>query len=304
MSEGDDRVARIPTRAFGRTYKVLPEHVRADLDTLQREGAIYADHWIEEIGDFRHVRIAFTDEERRDYARRAWAYELWLRAGQPHWAMDTPAIDADVAKEADTYVLHTIHGDTFGPPYHCFAAFLGDHLEALVCGMEPERQKVVELHGREAILHDVKRVIDSLTPTIRSFNNREKGLSPWAVTREDDARDLLYVMLRPIVFDLAKEEAVPSRAGTHKLVDLYSKAVKLFLEVKWIAKRGQWKRIVEEIHVDVQCYVSHPSCDTLVFVIVDAARDVPDPRCLERELSCTQVIEGRSVDVRVYIAEP
>jgi len=304
MSEDEAGDVRIATKAFGHIYTVLPEHVRDDLDSLQREGAVYADHWIDEIGDFRHVRIAFTLEERAEYARRAWAYELWIRADEPHWARDVHGIDEDIARDADSYVVHTIHGDTFEPPNHCFAAFLGAHLEVLLCAPDRARQQVIELHGREAFLYDVKRVIDSLTPTIRSFNNREKGLSPWVVAQEDDARDLLYVMLRPVVFDLAKEEAVPSRAGTHKFVDLYSKSVKLFLEVKWISKRNQWKRIVEEIHVDVQCYIAHPSCDTLLFVIVDAARDVPDPRRLESELSGVQTISGRTVDVRVYIAEP
>ena len=38
----------------------IPGHVRQNLESLEREGVIYADHWIEEIGDFRHVRIEFT----------------------------------------------------------------------------------------------------------------------------------------------------------------------------------------------------------------------------------------------------
>lgn len=305
MSEDTEyRVERLPTIAFGREYTTVPDHVRVDLDSLQREGAIYADQWVEELGDFRHVRIAFTEAERIEYARRSWAYELWLRAGTPRWARDVPGIDLDVAHDADTYVMHTRSGESFGPPYHCFAAFLGNHLESLSCGTANERRKVIELSGKEALLHDVRRVIESLTPTIRSFNHREKGLAEWSVVQEDDARDLLYVMLRPIVFDLAKEEAVPSRAGTHKFVDLYSRAVKLFIEVKWIARRGQWKKVVEQIHVDTQSYITHPDCETLVFVIVDAARDIPDPRRFEHELSGVQTIASRTVTVRVFVAEP
>ena len=304
MDDFETRAERLPTVAFGRQYTALPEDIRDDLDSLQREGAVYADHWVEGIGDFRHVRIAFTEAEQGEYARRSWAYELWLRAGMPEWARGVPGIDLDVARDADTYVLNTINGDSIGPPYHCFAAFLGEHLESLICGVADGRSVVIELNGKDRLLDDVRRVIDSLTPTIRSFNSREKGLSAWTVSREDDARDLLYVMLRPIVFDLAKEEAVPSRGGTHKFVDLYSRAVKLFVEVKWIARKGQWKRIVEQIHVDTQSYVAHPACETLVFVVVDAARDIPDPSRLENELSGTQVIDGKTVTVRVFIAEP
>ena len=59
-------------------------------------------------------------------------------------------------------------------------------------------------------------------------------------------------MLRPRIFDITKEEAVPSKAGTYKIVDLCSKAVPFLIEVKWIGRRGLWKRKVDEIHVDIQ----------------------------------------------------
>ena len=295
---------RLPTVAFGREFTHIPEHIKEDLDTLDRESAIYTDQWIEEIGDFRHVRIRLIGNESAEFARRAWAFELFIRAGCPKWARDTPKIEPDIAADADTYSPHLRDGTAVPPPYHCFAAFLGDHLEALTCGMLKERVEVIELKGKEALLFNIRRVIESLTPTIRSFNAREKGLTPWPINQEDDVRDLLYVMLRPIVFDLDKEEPIPSRGGTHKFVDLYSSAVNLLLEVKWIGKRNQWKRVIEQIHVDTQTYIAHPACETLVFVIVDVVRDIPDPRRLEHELSGEQSISRKKLDVRVFIAEP
>jgi hypothetical protein len=295
------KVSRLPTVALGRTFTHAPEDVRRDLDTLHRELAIYTDHWIDELEDFRHVRIAFTPEERDDYGRRAWAYELFLRAGHPDFAASVPGIDADVAQDADSYSLTTAGGKVI-QPYHCFAAFLGPPLERLTCSTT-ERQIVLDLHGREALLFTVRRTIETLTPTIRSFNSREKGLASWSITREDDVRDLLYVMLRPAIFDLMKEEPVPTRAGTHKFVDLCSKALGVLIEIKWISRRGRWKRIVEQIHVDIQTYVSHPACRDVVFVVVDAARDIPDPRNLEHELTGEQAIGDVRMNVRVIVCE-
>lgn len=188
-----------------------------------------------------------------------------------------------------------------GPPYHCFAAFLGRHLEALTC-FRNERETVIQLEGKAAALFEVKRAIDSLTATIRSFRSREKGLCPWTISREDDVRDLLYVMLRPRIFDIVTEEAIPSKAGTHKFADLCSKAIPFLLELKWIGRKGDWKKKVEEIHIDIRTYVAHPASET-IFVIVDDVRDIQDPRALERELTTTQTIGEREVDIFVSVRD-
>ena len=280
----------------------IPDHVRDDLDSLSRECAVYTNHWIEEVGDFRHIRIDFTPEERDEFFRRSWAYELFIRAGYPTWAAETPGIDEDIAHDADTYSAVLRDGTEILPPYHCFAAFLGRHLEKLVCS-NSGREVVIQLDGREAKLFEVRRAIQTLTPTIRSFERRERGLNPWKITCEDDARDLLHVMLRPVIFDITKEEAIPSKAGTHRFADLCSNAVQFLIELKWIGKRGTWKRKIEEIYVDIQTYARHPACETLFLVIVDSVKDIPDPCQLEEELSGTQIVDNLKVNVRAFVCE-
>ena len=59
----------------------------------------------------------------------------------------------------------------------------------LTCSIT-DRTTVIDLRGRELILFEVHRTIESLTATIRSFNNRERGLQPWVIACEDDVRDL------------------------------------------------------------------------------------------------------------------
>ena len=301
--EGDDGAAydRAPTVAFGHRFTNIPEHVRQDLETLERECAVYADHWIDELGDFRHVRIDFTPEERSEFARRSWAYELFLRADVT-WALEVPGIDKDVAQDADTYSAVLTDGREINPPYHCFAAFLGPHLAALSCSRS-ERETIISLQGKEAALFEVRRAFQSLTATVRSFNNREKSLTPWTITCEDDVRDLLYVMLRPRIFDITKEEPVPSKAGTYKFVDLCSNAVPFLVELKWIGRSGTWKKKIEEIYVDIQTYAKHPASQTIFFVIVDDVRDIQDPRQLERDLTSPQTVDGREIDIVLFVCD-
>ena len=301
MDDTMDESAHI--EIFGYQFSAIDwEHI-GDLFSLEREGIIYTDHWIDELDDFRHVRIEFTQEEAREYARRLYAFELFLQAGSPKFASDVPGIATDIAADADSYELESVDGTVFPAPYHCPAAFLGPELESLVCSAT-ERRKIIALQGREGLLLTVRSVIDALTPAIRLCVSREKGLEPWPVSREDDVRDLLYVMLRPAVSDLRREEPVPSKAGGFKLVDLSSNLSHLLIEVKWVNDRQRWKRVRDEIAADIQHYYRHPSCKDLIFVVLDACKAIQDPRLIEQELSGRQTIDGITFKVEVYVREP
>ena len=288
---------------FGYDFELVNESIIRNLLTLERESVIYADHWIKELQDFRHVKISFTKDEIDEYVRSMWAFELFIRAGSPKYASEVEGIPLDIAARADSYEIILKGGEKLGPPYHCPAAFLGPEIESLVCSSGP-RRTILEEVGSAALLTTIKRAVDSLTPAIRSFNIREKGLSPWPIKQEDDLRDLLYVMLRSSIEDIKREEPVPSQAGTFKFSDLVSCAAKLFIELKQIAKKGRWKKVLDEIRIDIQSYIEHPDCHTLVFVIVDTVRDIQDPRLIERDFSKEQIIGSRKVDVHLFVREP
>lgn len=299
----DYEVVRIRhTTAFGKDFSHLDDEHLQDLQSLEREGAIYADHWIDELKDFRHVRIQFSQREIDEYVRSLWALELFLQAGSPEWAKTVKGIPDDIAKRADSYQAKTRDGEVFGPPYHCPAAFMGPEIEALVCSNK--RAVVLEEAGRTGLLHTLRRAIDAITPAIRRFQAREKGLASWKIGQEDDVRDLLYVMLRAAISDIKTEEPIPSRAGAYKFVDIYSALAGLLVEIKWIYEKHSWKRILREINDDIQSYARHPNCKTLVFLVVDAAKGIGDPVQFEREISEKQIIDGRDLEVLAYVREP
>lgn len=291
-------------RYFGYDFELIDESEHRDLLSLEREGAIYSEQWIEHLDDFRHVRIRLTPEEIEEYVRSLWAYELYLRAGCPKFASEAPGIPSDIAERADSYELVMVDGTKYEKPYHCIAGFIGDHLEEVLLFNVGGRREIIEEVGKAQLITTIKKAIDSLTPSIRLFNNREKGLVQWMVSREDDVRDLLYVMLRAAIFDIKREEPIPSRAGTHKFIDIYSETAQLLIEVKWISKKGTWKQILKQINDDIQSYISHLYCDTLIFVIVDSARDIPDPALIERDYTGSQTIGNKNIDVHLFVREP
>jgi hypothetical protein len=77
---------------------------------------------------------------------------------------------------------------------------------------------------------------------------------------------------------------------------------KTLLEIKWIGKKDSGVEL-DEIHIDVQTYGRHRTV-SMIFVVIDAVRDVPDPHLVETELSGKQVIDGRVVRVIAYVREP
>jgi len=291
-------------RFFGCDFELLDEETINELFSLEREGVIYTDLWIEHLQDFRHVRIAFTKLEIEEYIRSLLAYELFLQAGSPEFASELPGIPKDIGERADNYSLSTVNGEEFGPPYHCIAGFIGEELEELICSPPESRREILEETGTAALITTLKRAVDSITPAIRCFNRREKGLIQWSVTGEDDVRDLLYAMLRASIADIRTEEPIPSRGGTHKFVDIFSELAHLLIEVKWIEKSNTWKQIVKQVNDDIQSYITHPSCKTLAFVIIDAVKDIPDPALIERDLSGPQTISGKEVKIFVFVREP
>ena len=147
------------------------------------------------------------------------AFDLFL-GSKAKWARDVPSIPNDIARRADEYHGQLADGTKLGPPWHCVAGFMGHHIEALVCGTT--RRQILEEHGIASFLSTIRRAADVLTPAIRCFTSREKGLASWRIGCEDDARDLLYAMLRASISDIKREESIPSRACTSKIADLHS----------------------------------------------------------------------------------
>ena len=112
-------------KVFGYDFTNLGDSHVDELMSLEREKAVYSDYWIDELEDFRHVRIVLTDDEITEYVRSMIAFDRFL-GSDATWARDVSAIPRDIANRADSYVGRTCD-ETFGPPWHCAAGFVGEH---------------------------------------------------------------------------------------------------------------------------------------------------------------------------------
>jgi hypothetical protein len=77
-------------RVFGKVFESLESAHLQDLWSLEREGAIYTDHWIDELADFRHVRIPFAPDEISEFVRSLWRTSSSSALGRPRELLTFP----------------------------------------------------------------------------------------------------------------------------------------------------------------------------------------------------------------------
>ncbi|MFP5020835.1 PD-(D/E)XK nuclease domain-containing protein [Pseudonocardia phyllosphaerae] len=282
--------------AFGRDFYHIDDHHKSELESLEFDGTITSQQFVEDLDDFALVRFRLTPSEIIRYVDAMQAYDEWIQ-GVKDGLDDDSALsriaNRQVRIEAATYRLRK---DLGLPP----AAFLGEGLEDLLCFEDGNRREVLG-SGYE---RDRRRLVDEVIqgiPAVVDHLSRPgvQGLSGQQLTKEEQIRDLLYIMLRGVFPDVTIEDSVSKFAGSGKRVDLSIAGVSTVIEVKF-ARRENASRIIPELHVDIGTYHRHSSCDTLQCVIWDPNRVVQDRSAVERDLSGARTIDGRKFVVRVH----
>jgi hypothetical protein len=147
----------------------------------------------------------------------------------------------------------------------------------------------------------VSRVIENFHNVAKELEQRRKGKPIVSIEDEYDLQDLLYMVLKPYVADLRKEEYTPIHAGKSKRIDLTSKELYTVIELKCIREEAHAKNIGDELKIDIQSYPFHPYCRTIIFYIYDPQGKIKDPRMLIRDLSGKHTIKGRDIEVKLFI---
>jgi hypothetical protein len=135
---------RIEIKIFGHLFYVFEEHAK-DLVTIEKEGAIYSCFWSEESQCFKDYRIQLLPAEVFLYI------EAMIAKQEFDQALDNGATFAEaisaihnpiIAKKVESYGNYgrtELKDGTFADLRGCYASFIGDEIEALICGTRPDR---------------------------------------------------------------------------------------------------------------------------------------------------------------------
>ena len=283
--------------AFGHRFSARIAPWKAELESLASEGVTY-EEWLleEEDGGPGLYRVRFRPTEIHRYVRGLVGWDEFLDGGFD--AVSDRALAEEASKDArERHAREEVDDDGSA----CPADFLGEDVEALVCGGRLNRAEKIRPVGTflqaNAVLHEIAT---SLPVALRALAAQGKN-DNFVVKSELDFQNFLYLILRSLFDDARREEWTPSMAGNAKRVDLAVPSAGLLIEAKFVRSPSHGRKIADELRIDIESYHSHPYCETIFALVWDAAGHLPDPIQIERELSAPRVkgTKGFEVVVRV-----
>jgi hypothetical protein len=119
---------------------------------------------------------------------------------------------------------------------------------------------------------------------VRYLNTRRSAGAVINIQSEADVQDVLYLLLRPWIVDLAYESPADKSANRYVIKDFSSAAGRFVVDAKYIRDKEHGRLISKELHDDIEMYRTHPRCDDLVFFVYDPDAFIPDQRALREAI--------------------
>lgn len=287
---------RITITAFGKTFKVLPEHAE-NLRSLEDEGAVYhefADRDSEGnfLGTFSRCRIAFTPVEIYEYVEAHVAHQQFNAAYQETRDFTGAVLavqDEKYRKRVASYHQYgngkTKDGTTIDIR-GCFASFLSSEMELLICGNKKDRYEVVPMLGGQSNHEELAlQALKSIPTTVRKLATRSNSRPAFAVENEYDVQDIAEAALGAVFPSVSREEWTPKNAGSAKRIDLIVKDAGIVIECKYVRDARHARKVADELRVDFESYHAHAECRRLFAYVHDPERHIVDPEEFMRDLS-------------------
>jgi hypothetical protein len=143
-------------------------------------------------------------------------------------------------------------------------------------GSEVRNQIVAPAPGTGPVL----LALQEFDACVRYLNTRRSAGAVINIQSEADVQDVLYLLLRPWIIDLAYESPADKSGNRYVIKDFSSAAGRFVVDAKYIRDKEHGRLISKELNDDIEMYRTHPRCDDLVFFVYDPDAFIPDQRAL------------------------
>ncbi len=287
---------------FGREFHHLDSHFLGELHDLKQEGALYAQFWREELGQFGFCRIRFEPEEIVAYVEASTAYDEftgWLeRLSDPAQALEKVS-STGIRERVLEYNrwAEREQPDTM----YCFAAFAGDHLEGLISGALESRYEFLSETYRPDRRFLLMEILEAFPDAVAHLTARKGGRPSYVAEQEADVHDLLYATIKCIFPDARSEDFTPQHAGGSKRIDIVIPRISVVVEVKYVRDASHARRIADELKIDFESYHKHEDCGRLVAYVWDPGHHLADRSNFIQDLVGARTKGDHTFMVEVYV---
>jgi hypothetical protein len=148
----------------------------------------------------------------------------------------------------------------------------------------------------------IEQICQRLPHAARILSRRSRqGRVGYEIADEYDVQDLLHGILRAFIKYSVQEDPLPKAAGAKSSrADISIEDLGILIEIKYVHRPDDQKRIFEEYSQDLVLYAKWPHLKTLVFLIYNSG-DLRDAEAFEK-LSGSQQVGERKFEVRVVLA--
>jgi len=154
--------------------------------------------------------------------------------------------------------------------------------------------------SRQTAVSLVEECCNHFGDAVRYLNARRKVPS-LAITSEAAVQDVLFLLLRPNIPDLAWENPNLKEAGRSWRPDFTSAAPSIAVDAKYVRDASHGRSIVRELDEDIAAAREAPCWQALFFFVYDPSLYLPDVKGLLLHCNGTHYHEGSSVCVRTIV---
>jgi len=131
-----------------------------------------------------------------------------------------------------------------------------------------------------AMVESLCRRLPQAARVLSSRTRREKA--PFDIEDEYDVQDLLHAIIRAHLKYSVQEDPLPKVAGARSgRADISIEELGVLIEVKFVRRPDDQRRIFEEFSQDLVLYAQWPHLKTLLYLIYNSS-DLKDPETLEK----------------------
>lgn len=121
--------------------------------------------------------------------------------------------------------------------------------------------------------------------SVLSLNIHPHNGIRYSVTNEWDCQYIFRAVLAAFIADIRDEEWNPSVAGTSARCEFYLKTLRTMIELKYVRKANDAKKIKTELATDFLDYGNNPLVDTVICLVYDPDHALTNPAAVQADLS-------------------